>query len=128
MSLWPQFWITVQSSYPNDYMWLRRPLCHQMRPAAFAKMTQFPWRGLKRRNRTRALEPTEVLALYASRRGKRSSMGFTTSLAVAMDNGHIHRVYFVTYLATQTASLQPHGGISFCTFNAWHSGRFEATK
>src|SRR5690554_8130529 len=36
-------------------------------------------------------------------------MGFTTSFAMAMHNGHIHRVYFVTYLATQTASLQPHG-------------------
>src|SRR5690554_4223845 len=35
-----------------------------------------------------------------------------------MHNGHIHRVYFVTYLTTQTASLQPHEGISFCTFNA----------
>src|SRR5690554_8050207 len=58
-----------------------------------------------------------MLALYASRRGKRGSVGFTTSLAVAMHNGHIHRVYFVTYLTTQTASLQPHEGISFCTFN-----------
>src|SRR5690606_8887554 len=51
-----------------------------------------------------------MLALYASRRGKRGCVGFTTSLSVAMHNGHIHRVYFVTYLAAQTASLQPHGG------------------
>src|SRR5690554_802480 len=111
MSLWPQFRITVQSSYPNDYMRLHRPLCHQMRPAVFAKMTQFSWRGLERRNRTRALEPTEMLTLYASRRGKRGGVGFTASFAVAMHNGHIHRVYFVTYLATQTASLQPHGDL-----------------
>src|SRR5690606_20210733 len=67
-----------------------------------------------------------MLALYASRRGKRGSVGFTTSLAVAMHNGHIHRVYFVTYLTTQTASLQPHDGISFCTFNARNSGNLGA--
>src|SRR5690554_1725626 len=39
-----------------------------------------------------------------------------------MHNGHIHRVYFVTYLTTQTASLQPHERVSFCTFNAWLCG------
>src|SRR5690606_21019263 len=110
MSLWPQFRITVQSSYPNDYVRLRRPLCHQMRPTVIAKMTQFRWRRLERRKTICARYPTEMLALYASGRGKRGSVGFTTSLAVAMHNGHIHRVYFVTYLAAQTASLQPHGG------------------
>ena len=41
MSLWPQFRVNVQSGYPNNYVWLRKPLGDQMRTTAFAEVAQF---------------------------------------------------------------------------------------